>query len=340
MDFQDDIPLDLATSAHAGTSHDPDKRGASERDGYASMLARDYAELLRLAITPEKRATLEEEFTRYREGYRKHYTAYLAARSRCMSTMITGGSNFPVRRQSKINNVADRRGAEALEFRKRALTAIRSALQPELRPIMAGDSDAVERLQTKLAEAEALQEKMRVVNATIRRHARAGRAAQFAALIALGLSHSIADALLEPDDLKRVGYADYLLTNNNANIHRMRSRLKTVSAAKSEELVQVEGEHAKLEDCPADNRIRIFFSGKPDADVRARLKGAGFRWTPSLGCWQAYRNERTRAVAEAESGAKVASVLRPLVPVPGGVEVDWDEVDRDERAMGNSEGSS
>ena len=33
-----------------------------------------------------------------------------------------------------------------------------------------------------------------------------------------------------------------------------------------------------------------------------RLKGAGFRWTPSLGCWQAYRNHRALSVAKAIAG--------------------------------------
>jgi hypothetical protein len=33
-----------------------------------------------------------------------------------------------------------------------------------------------------------------------------------------------------------------------------------------------------------------------------RLKAAGFRWAPSLGCWQAYRNHATLTTARREAG--------------------------------------
>ena len=29
-----------------------------------------------------------------------------------------------------------------------------------------------------------------------------------------------------------------------------------------------------------DNRLQVFFDGKPDADTRAELKSSGFRWAP------------------------------------------------------------
>ena len=32
-----------------------------------------------------------------------------------------------------------------------------------------------------------------------------------------------------------------------------------------------------------DNRLQVFFDGKPDADTRAELKSNGFRWAPSVG---------------------------------------------------------
>ena len=131
-DYHDDIPIDLARAAHRGTSFVPDDRARQERDGYASQLAADLANLSRYATTDEKRAILAEEFARYREGFRSRYVAHLAAKSRCMSTMITGRSNFPVRQQEKRGSVADKRCAELLDFRTRALKAIERKLRPEI----------------------------------------------------------------------------------------------------------------------------------------------------------------------------------------------------------------
>ena len=302
-DFIDDIPLANATAAHAGTSHVPDERGRQEREGYARTLAADWEALSRYADSDDKRATLAEAFARYRSGYRQRYLTYLAARERCMSTMITGASRFPTARNRKRGDAADRRTSELIEYRERALASIRRELQPELAPIMKGDADAAERLREKIALAEDRQVMMRKVNAAIRKHARTGRDAQVAALIDLGcVGEKHADELLKPDFAGRVGFADYQFKNNGAEIRRLKSRLTEVERAKSEQPTELEGERARLEDCPADNRVRLHFPDKPDAATRERLKRSGFRWAPSLGCWQAYRNHNAIEVAKREAG--------------------------------------
>jgi hypothetical protein len=299
-DYTNDIPLDLAYSAHRGSSFVPDQRAKQERDGYAQTLAADFASLEQLCDTNEKREQLTAEFARYREGYKRRNLALLSSRSRCFSTMITGGSNFPVRQQEKRHNAAHRKLEECCEFRKRALNAIRKALCPGARDIMAGDADAVERLQAEIAEAEAKQSLMKATNAAIRKNLKNGRDAILAALHDVGHSAAIAAMLVEPGE--EWGYPHYKLTNNNANIRRMKQRLVAVQAAKNAPDVSAEGREARIEDCPADNRVRLFFPDKPETATRDRLKAGGFRWTPSLGCWQAYRNPRAQSLARDVAG--------------------------------------
>jgi hypothetical protein len=297
-DFIDDIPLATATAAHAGTSHVPDERGRQEREGYARRLTEDWRELSKHASADE----LAEHFSHYRRGYRTRYVAYLEARARCMSTMITGPSNFPTARNKKRSDAADKRLAELTEYRVRALASIRKALHPELEPIRLGDADAAERLREKIEECERVQEHMRKVNAAIRRASKDGTEKQVTVVMSLGLDELIARDLLKPDFAGRIGFADYELKNNGAEIRRLKSRLAEVERSRGEPATELEGERARLEDCPAENRVRLFFGGKPDAEVRTRLKRSGFRWAPSLGCWQAYRNHGAIEVAKREAG--------------------------------------
>ncbi|MGN6105430.1 MAG: hypothetical protein ACTHU0_10025 [Kofleriaceae bacterium] len=301
-EFLSDIPLDVARAAHAGTSHVPERRGDQERDAYARQLAQDLETLSALADTDVKRAALAEEFPRYREGYRTRYVAMLAAKSRCMSTMIAGASKFPVARNARRVDAADARTTELIEYRSRAIAAIRKVLTPELQPIASGDADALERLEAKISEVEARQKRYKAANAAIRKHAKAGPEVQIAALVDLGFSPALAGELLKPDALGRVGFANYELTNSNANIRRMKERLAQLAEAKATPASEVAGEHARLEDNPADNRVRLYYPGKPPTEVRERLKRAGFRWAPSLGCWQAYRNHNSLATARREVG--------------------------------------
>lgn len=300
--YASDIPLEIARAAHSGTSLVPDERARQEQQGYAATLANDHANLEKLATTDEKRSLLTIEFSRYRLGYLEHTKARLRALSRCLSSMVTGPSNFPTRRNAKANDSAEKRTTELIEFRNRALESIRRQLQPELAPIMAGDDDALPRLEAKIAEAERAQEKMVATNAAIRKHAKAGPDAQIAALVQLGHSERIARALLAGDELRRVGYADYQLKNNSRNIRRMRERLESLRKTKGEPDAEIEGQHAKLVDCPAENRVRLFYPGKPESAVISGLKSAGFRWTPSLGCWQAFRNPRSLDAARRKAG--------------------------------------
>lgn len=270
--FEQDIPIGLARAAHAGTSHSPDIRGDQERSNYASTLSRDFEALSKIADTDEKRATLATAFAAYRVGYRQRYQAMLSAKSGCVSTLISGRSNFPVARQERRSSSADKRTEELLEFRTRALEAIRKELQPELRPIMAGDSNALDRLREKLAEAEKAQAMMVAANKAIRKHAPAGPDAQIAALIAIGLKPSHANACLQPDCMNKLGFASYQITNNGAEIRRLKERIAKLQVAKATPDEIFEGEYAQLEISHADNRVRLFFPGPPAKEIRERLQ--------------------------------------------------------------------
>lgn len=297
-----DIPLSVAQDAYRGVSFTPEKRGHSERESYAAQLTEDYAHFQRM-ITGEKAflaPLMEEEFARYREGYRSRLLKKLHSDSRCLSWMITGPSNFPTRRNEKRNNVAHKRLEELLEFRQRALAAITKKLCPELRPIMAGDADALESLQKKIASEEAFVAECHAVNKAHKAFLKDPAsldAAPFTEERKKFIREYKTRYSWEPHPIP-----PYEFTNRSANIRRLKKRLASLTEAKATPASETEGTQARLEDCPADNRIRLFFPGKPAVDVRERLKHAGFRWSPTLDCWQAYRNSNTAETARKEAG--------------------------------------
>lgn len=181
-------------------------------------------------------------------------------------------------------------------YARRAETAANgSAIKSE-------DPNADNKLAAEIQGAERMQATMKECNAAIRKHAKDGEAAQVAALVALGRTTAEAQELIKPDFCGRIGFADYALTNNSANIRRLKKRLEAVAVAQATPETIIEGSNARFEDCPPDNRVRLYYPGKPSEEIRSRLKSSGFRWSPTVGAWQAYRNNRSIETAKREAG--------------------------------------
>lgn len=149
--------------------------------------------------------------------------------------------------------------------------------------ISSEDPQAADKIAAKVAELEASQQRMKSANAAIRKHAKAGHAVQLAALVALGFSEEVATKLLTPDRVHGVGFPGYQLTNNNANIRRLKARVAQVKAIQAADGAreQIGTVEYREEDC----RVWLVFPGKPDAATRSELRGHGFKWSPTRGAW-------------------------------------------------------
>jgi hypothetical protein len=104
---------DLAYRAYYNTSFSPEKRRDQIIKEHSAELDSD---LLKIKEEADKE--------RYKQGYEKYFSAWLGAKSRCISSMITGPANFPVRRAEKANDMEAKRSVEFSEWRERALKAI------------------------------------------------------------------------------------------------------------------------------------------------------------------------------------------------------------------------
>ena len=112
---------DLAYRAHSNTSFSPEKRAERQVSDYFLTLDQFKEWLEKTAVEGiDKDAELE----RFTENYRKALISYLHAHSNCISSMIAGLVNFPVRRAEKANRSADNRLHELCEVEERARKSI------------------------------------------------------------------------------------------------------------------------------------------------------------------------------------------------------------------------
>jgi len=160
--------------------------------------------------------------------------------------------------------------------------------------ISASDSDAAEQYRAKLQRLEAEREKMKATNNAWRKYQRSGDAGE---LESLGFdAHQIETLKLKiaaAYSWERQPFAHWQISNLGAVIRDTRIKLERAEKVATMPDQQIEGAGGiRVEDSPQDNRVRIYFPGKPEPEIRAQLKRNGFRWAPSVGAWQAFRNWR------------------------------------------------
>ena len=290
---RENISYRLAYDAHRNMSHVPDTRAKQEQDSYLQLMQSDYESLKGCVQNEAEQALLDEEFARYAVAFAHKKSIVLLADSRTASAMICGPANFPVERNRKRMATAMKRSEEMLEFRKRALAAIRKKIRPELSIIASADPNAVESLQAKLDGLRKEHEQAKKANALIRKHK--GQSSVIPALVELGYDEKAAARLLQPDFCGRIGHPDYEMVNRNANMKRVEQRIKEVSSMKASEAKEIKyAGDITLEECPDDARIRLRFPGKPERVVIEKLKRAGWRWSPTNVAWQRHLNNAGR----------------------------------------------
>ena len=80
------------------------------------------------------------------------------------------------------------------------------------------------------------------------------------------------------------------MTNNSAEIRRLKKRIEELSVAKETEYVGWEFEGGEVVPNKENCRLQIFFDEKPDEEKRSALKMRGFHWSPTEGAWQRQLN--------------------------------------------------
>jgi len=286
---------ELAMRAHSGTSFSPEVRGRAVIDGFNSHLVSIRDDLMKRANTEEEVDFIDDEMSILKSGYASKMNDQLASQSRCMSTMITGPSGFNTRRAQKANTAYDNKIDATNAYIDRAISSIRRRLKKMQIEAAGGEAEV---MKEKLHKAEEHQELMKAVNNILRSKKLSDEEKAQQVHIDFGLPEQLIHELMTPD-WGKPGFASYQLTNNNANIRRMRERVGELQKKEDTPTTEIKfGGWTIIDNCE-DDRIQIDFDEKPDDAMCAKLNEAGWRWAPSKVLWQRKRtNAAMRSAKE------------------------------------------
>ncbi len=278
-----------ARTAHEMMSMQEYKEGSKTRE-YRNLVDNAYD----LAGQVEEKRPLQSERAyklaeRYSRKMAEYFNKDSAIGCRCPSVLISGAGNFPVKKKEKQVQAWENNYQFYQETQK-LISKIKSILYGK-DIIKSEDSDAVERLEEKLAGLKEDQERMKVANKFIRlKNVEKGNEG----LTNMGYSEKEIKELREPDFCGRVGYPPYMLQNNNANIHRVEGRIKQLKAAKERGNREEENRYFRVVENTEIMRLQIFFDEKQVQDIRSILKKNGFKWSSKNGCWQRQLTDNAR----------------------------------------------
>ena len=145
--------------------------------------------------------------------------------------------------------------------------------------IFSDDPEALLKLEQKLAALKGTQDFVKAANKAVRKNDREGF---------LKLKFATADMWeeLTKPQTGGMGFAHYILSNNNANIRRIEKRIAVLKAQEVNAAVDVVVNEVRILENREANRLQLFFEGKPAAEVIRQLKQHGFRWCRSEVAWQ------------------------------------------------------
>ncbi|KAB1292674.1 DUF3560 domain-containing protein, partial [Bacteroides ovatus] len=89
-----------------------------------------------------------------------------------------------------------------------------------------------------------------------------------------------------------IGFPSFSLSNNNANINRIKKRLELAKRMKGTPEKEYTINGARVVENYPENRLQVFFDDIPAKEIRDSIKQHGFRWSRYHSCWQSYMNRR------------------------------------------------
>ena len=280
-----------ARRAKEANSYSDYKPGSATAE-YRQMVDRavEIAEHQKKRVDPMYHEKIDSLVDTYARKLAENMNSSFSIEARVPSILITGGSNFPVRKKEKQNAARDRNMEEWNDIQG-LLDKIRST---GMGGISADDPQAVQKLEAKLEKLQASQDTMKAVNAYYRKHKTLDGCPNLSA-------ESIEKMKAEMSSqwhIEDKPYPSWALSNNNAEIRRVKGRIAELTRKQETAYAGWEFDGGTVEANKEDNRLQIFFEEKPDEKTRETLKESGFRWSPKAGAWQRQLNDNAIYAAD------------------------------------------
>lgn len=246
----------------------------------------------------EERKQTRIEYYKSRAIALKHESIRLEKRASDMAAIIPMGQPILIGHhsergdrsyRSKIHNTFCKASDTAIMAERCANKADRMESN---RTISSDDPAAIDKLDVKIAQLEAKQKFMVEVNKIIR--GKQSTQEKIDILKTMGITDVTATKFVA----ESIGFESYALTNNNANIRRLRERLKMQEKAADNIYKETQYGNIKLIENPDVNRIQIMFPRKPGRAEIDALKRNGFKWSPYNKVWQRHLNNQGRWAAQ------------------------------------------
>ncbi|MGH0053399.1 MAG: hypothetical protein ACQ5SW_08440, partial [Sphaerochaetaceae bacterium] len=302
----EDVNYQEAYSAYTANSFDPDKRAKSEQENYINTMNEMVEKFESKAKTPEQKALLAEELQKFKEGYLKKYNAYIGAKARTMNWAVTGRGNFPVAKNEKAMNTAQKRSSELLEFIKLGEKRITKAMDKTVSP--------EEKSQAKTNTV--LKDVTRSI-AMFKSERQQGRKGQFAKDSIKGKLERLAkngetEAVKQSLDLIKEQAPEMFTARNNIwELVKTAEYIKTAKETETgiESIGTFDG--GEIVNNLDEERIQINFDEKPSQEIIDKLKKSGWRWSRKNSAWQRKNTNAAKYSAKSIVGESFEEAGKP-----------------------------
>ncbi len=220
-------------------------------------------------------------------------------------------SGIPFGQPILVGHHSERRHRKTLEradnAMRRAIDATEKAGKLEARvanpsqAISSDDPTATDKLADKLAKLETNQARMKAVNAAHRAWTKdpSSKASEtkMAALTKTERLH--VEGYRPAYSWERHPYPSWQLSNNNANIKRVKDRISSLAreAGTNQPPIEVIGKGFTIVEDRDENRMVAQFDTKPSLEVRKIMRTRGFKWSPTRTAWVRLLNNAARTNA-------------------------------------------